>query len=152
MAHTYSAIYIHIVFGTKKRRALLKGDTIERCRTYISALLDGEDARAIRVGGTADHLHILVCMHQEQSVATIVRKIKASSSAFLRREIPGLGSFAWQGGYGAFSVNYKNIDPLISYIDHQEEHHRNKTFEKEMSDILIAGGIEIDERLQFFFN
>ena len=72
---------------------------------------------------------------------------KLSQNALLRlQKWPRRSQFAWQQGYGAFSVSRSNVDDVVRYIANQQEHHRKKTFQEEYVELLVRHGIEYDER------
>jgi putative transposase len=136
MSHAYSRNYVHVVFSTKDRRALIRdrralwslvGDTI---RSY--------GAEPIEIGGTSDHVHLLIQVPPKISVVTLVRAMKANSSKSINEE----GHlFAWQQGYGCFSVSASSLEKVRAYIQQQEEHHRKHSFEEEFKALLAKHGI-----------
>jgi hypothetical protein len=73
-----------------------------------------------------------------------VEVLKSSSSKWLKTQ--GLTNFAWQRGYGAFSVSPSDLDALVSYIDCQEVHHQKKTFQDEFRAFLKKYGMDVDEK------
>jgi len=58
-----------------------------------------------------------------------------------------LASFGWQEGYGAFSIGVSGIEPTISYIRSQEEHHRSRTFREEFVMMIRKHGLDYEERM-----
>ncbi len=102
------------------------------------------DCPALVVRGVADHVHILCRLAKTQSVSNVVEHIKASSSKWLKTQ--GSPTFAWQRGYGAFSVSQSHVAPVTSYIEKQEQHHRTMTFEEEFRLILKRYRVAYDER------
>ena len=102
--------------------------------------------RTLAANGTADHVHVLAVLKPDAAVSGVVRDIKANSSRWLRRDC-GLGNrFAWQGGYGAFSVSESQVARVLGYIERQERHHTRQSFEDEFVGLLRAHGIEFEER------
>jgi REP element-mobilizing transposase RayT len=99
-----------------------------------------------RVGGIADHVHLAIRLARTADVASVVQELKASSSQWLKTKLPRLRRFAWQRGYGAFSVSPADLDALTRYIDAQEEHHRTVTFQDELRALLRKYGVEHDQR------
>jgi REP element-mobilizing transposase RayT len=94
----------------------------------------------------ADHVHILCRLSKNLAAATLVRELKRESSKWVKAEVPALSAFAWQNGYGAFSVSPGHVPVLKDYIARQEEHHRRRSFQDEFRRLLQKYGIEYDER------
>jgi len=113
---------------------------------YLATVARNADCECYRVGGVADHVHIAVRLSRTITVATLVEKLKTSSSKWLKTQSPDLAGFSWQRGYGAFSVGLANLDDLRRYIDNQEEHHRVRTFQEEYRSLLTKYGIVYEER------
>ena len=146
MANTYSSLFYHVVFSTKHREPTITADIRPRLWEYLGGAVRGEGGIPILVGGTADHVHLLVTLRQNKSLADFLRQIKANSSKWVHETFPNAGGFWWQGGYGAFTVSHSGIDAVRSYIANQEEHHRARTFQDEYRDLLTRHGIEFDEK------
>jgi len=144
MGHTYAHLLVHVVFSTKSRRRIITADIRPRLHEYLSGVARKEFGPAIRIGGTADHLHGLLSLSTDVSVAEAMRKWKSPSSGWVHKTFAGKESFAWQTGYGAFSVSESNAASVIRYIDRQEEHHRNRTFEEEFVALLQGHGVAYD--------
>jgi REP element-mobilizing transposase RayT len=100
----------------------------------------------LRVGGVADHVHILCRLGRSISVADLLKELKRSSSQWIKTKDATLGEFYWQNGYGAFSVSPGHVEMLTHYIENQEEHHRTETFQEEFRRLLVKYGFEWDER------
>ena len=99
-----------------------------------------------RVGGVADHVHLAVDLARTVSIAEFVKRIKQSSSVWMKDQ-PGAGpDFEWQAGYGAFSLGQSQLEGLLKYIEGQEEHHRTRSFQEEYRDFLAKYGITADQR------
>ena len=101
---------------------------------------------ALQVGGTEDHIHALVTAPAVPSPSEIAQYLKGDSSKWIHTEFTRMGQFAWQDGYGAFTVSRSNIPSVIAYIKNQPEHHRKKSFQEEYRELLEKHGIEYDER------
>ncbi|MBO6027151.1 MAG: transposase [Bacteroidales bacterium] len=95
------------------------------------------------IGGVADHVHIFVGMHPAESVADLVKQLKGQSSIWVNRNYLH-GKFAWQTGYGAFSYNQSLVPTVKAYVENQRLHHRRKTFQEELTDILRKANIDYD--------
>jgi len=100
---------------------------------------------ALEVGGTQDHVHMLVSLAATHTIATVLKGVKSSSSQWVHRHI-GSRRFDWQDGYGAFSVSRSQVETIRKYIRNQAEHHRHLTFQEEYVKMLSEEGIEFDSR------
>ena len=110
----------------------------------FSGILRNKDCHLIKAGGTSDHVHLLTILSREVSVSEILRDIKTNASKWMHETFPGSGYFAWQRGYGAFTVGYRDVDRVTVYIENQEEHHRTKTYKEEFVELLNAHDVEYD--------
>jgi putative transposase len=146
MASTFACVYYHVVFSTKDHYPHINGSIRARLHEYIGGIVRQAGGIPLSVGGTADHIHALFAMRTEPSLAAMVGKIKANSSRWVHETFPELSKFAWQKGYGVFSVSKSNTGRVQQYIDGQEEHHRRRSFREELMGLLKKHGIEYDER------
>jgi putative transposase len=144
MAQSFGPVYVHIVFSTKHRENLLSKELYTEFARYITPILKDCKARLITAGGMPDHVHLLIDLGRESSVSTLLREIKAKSSAWLRKKTEK--NFSWQSGYGVFSVSPRHMPNVVGYIENQEAHHRTKTFMEEFEDMLKAAGVEYDPK------
>ena len=134
--------YIHIVFSTKYRKPLITPPYEEELHAYIGGVCKELGCPVLIVGGYTDHIHILCMLSKKMALMTLVQKIKASSSKWMKTKDKKLKNFFWQDGYGAFSVNPRQVDIVINYIKNQHEHHRKKSFKEEYR--LILDKFEMD--------
>jgi len=146
MPQSLSLILVHIIFSTKDRAPLLDAAVRPQLHAYLATVARNADCECYRVGGVNDHVHLAVRLARTVTAAKLVEELKTASSKWLKTQSPALAGFAWQRGYGAFSVSHSGLDALKHYIDSQEEHHRTKTFEDEYRVFLEKYGIEFDER------
>ena len=146
MANTYTSLHYHIIFSTKNREPWLVRDIEQRVWEYIGGIARTHKMIALQVGGVEDHIHALVTAPPTVAPFQIAQFLKGESSKWIHEEFPGMRSFAWQDGYGAFTVSKSNIPEVIAYIQNQREHHLKKTFQEEYLDFLQKNGIEYDER------
>ncbi|HEY3244871.1 MAG TPA: IS200/IS605 family transposase [Phycisphaerae bacterium] len=149
MAHTYCSCLVHYVFSTKGRRNSIAAELRPRLWSYIGGIARENEMKALAVGGTDNHCHALVSLPTTLSIAQAVQKLKGGSSLWIHESFPTQASFAWQEGYGAFSIGVAGVADTIAYIDAQEEHHRTKSFEEEYIAFLERHGIEYDARFVF---
>jgi REP element-mobilizing transposase RayT len=146
MPQSLSCLLVHIVFSTKDRAPVLNGAVRPRLHAYLATVSRNAGCECYRVGGVGDHVHLAVRLSRTVTTAKLVEELKTASSKWLKGEAPEWGRFAWQRGYGAFSLAVDGLDAIRQYIDHQEEHHRRRTFQEEYRDFLKGHGIEFDER------
>jgi len=146
MPQSLSYLLTHIVFSTKDRSPVLDPVVRPALHAYLSTVARNADCECFRAGGMADHVHLAVRLSRTITMAQLIEELKTSSSKWLKTQSPALSSFAWQRGYGAFSVGPSDLNALLHYIDTQEEHHRTRTFKDEYRAFLQKYGIEYDER------
>jgi putative transposase len=146
MPQSLSYLLTHIVFSTKDRAPLLDAPVGPALHAYLATVARNVDCECFRVGGVADHVHIAVRLSRTITMAQLIEELKTSSSKWLKNQSPALAAFAWQRGYGAFSVGPSDLNALLNYIDIQEEHHRTRTFQDEYRAFLKKYGIDYDER------
>ena len=146
MAQSLSKILLHIVFSTKNREPWIDQKIRPALQAYLAGGVRALDAEAYRVGGVADHVHIACTLPRTLPVSKLLEEIKKSSSAWIKQQAPTCHDFAWQAGYGAFSLGQSQFDALVAYIDAQEEHHRQRTFKDEFLLLLKRYSVNYDER------
>ena len=146
MPQSLSYLLTHIVFSTKDRTPVLDATVRTALHACLATVARNVDCECFRVGGVADHVHLAVRLSRTLTMAKLIEELKTSSSKWLKTQSPALASFAWQRGYGAFSVGPSDLNALLHYIDTQEEHHRARTFQDEYRAFLTKYGIEYDER------
>jgi putative transposase len=146
MPQSLGLLLIHVVFSTKDRFPCLGPSVLPSLHGYLATMARNQGHECYRVGGVADHVHLAVRLSRTVTVAGLVEEIKTSSSKWLKTKSPDLAKFAWQRGYGAFSVGPADLNALVAYIDRQEEHHRTRSFQEEYRAFLTKYGIQFDER------
>jgi putative transposase len=147
MPQSLAKLYVHLVFSTKGRFPFLKDDALRvELHAYLATVLLNLDCPAVLINSVDDHVHILFKLHRTVTVAKAVEDVKKSSSKWLKSKSPRMGNFAWQAGYGAFSVSESNVPSVVHYIRGQQEHHRIKSFQEEYREFLEKHGIEYDEK------
>lgn len=146
MPESYAFALIHVVFSTRNRKASLNAEVRPRLHAYLATVARNLGCDCYRVGGVADHVHLAIRLSRTSTIANLVQELKASSSKWLKTQSPSLVDFAWQRGYGAFSVGPADLGALQSYIDSQEDHHRTRSFQEEYLAFLNKYAVEYDER------
>lgn len=142
---TYLSLHYHIVFSTKNRVPCLAQEWRDRLHTYMSGTVKGLGGFPQNTGGWNDHVHLLIGLKATHTVSDVLRELKKASTAWLRNEI-GVRNFAWQEGYAAFTVGYRERELVRSYIDRQEEHHAVKSYKEEVLGMLEEHGVEYDPK------
>jgi putative transposase len=146
MPQSLSYLLIHIVFSTKDRAPFLNPEVRPALHAYLATVSRNANCECYRVGGVADHVHLAIRLSRNTTIAHLIEELKISSSKWLKTQSPALAQFAWQNGYGVFSVGPSDLETLRAYIDKQEEHHRTHTFQEEYRTFLKRYGVEYDER------
>jgi len=145
MSHSYTNLLYHIVFSTKARQPLLDDGIRARLFAYLGGLTRAEGGIALVVNGMPDHVHLLAKLRQDKPISDVIRALKAKSSRWIHKTFPACSGFAWQRGYGVFTVSQSQVPRLTAYIQNQEEHHRRRPFQREFLALLKAHGIEFNE-------
>ncbi len=145
MPSTHLSLHYHIIFSTKDRAPIIASAWRERLHAYIGGIARNMGGIAEAVGGVNDHLHLLLGLRSTHCLAESVRDLKAVSSRWVHEEV-GLANFAWQEGYGAFTVSASQRMQVCAYIARQEEHHKKRTFQEEYVEFLKRCGVEYDNR------
>ena len=146
MPQSFASVNLHVVFSTKNRAPAITPDLRQRLYQYLAGTALGNGTKLLDVGGVPDHVHLLLSFGREVTIAETVRTLKAGSSRWVHDAFPGRADFAWQAGYGAFSVGYPELAAVQAYIAGQEQHHQSETFQDEYRRLLTRHGIEWDER------
>ena len=149
MSHAYVSNLMHCTFSTKDRYPFINSELESRLWPYIGGIAKENRMKALAIGGIDDHIHALLSLPSMMSFAKAVQLIKGGSSKWVHDTFPEQNKFAWQEGYGAFSVSVSQVDKTIAYINNQKEHHRRRGFCEELLDLLKKHGIEYDARHVF---
>jgi putative transposase len=145
--HSFTSCLIHCVWSTKNREPFLTPDLCDRLWPYLGGVAKQNQMKALAVGGTADHVHILLSLPATLSVAKATQLLKGNSSKWIHETFPKMRSFAWQEGYGAFSVAVSGVEATVTYIRNQAEHHRTRAFREEFVTMLRRHGFDYDESM-----
>lgn len=149
MAQSLCKMYIHLIFHIKTTSPQIRVNDLESVFSYLGNMVNTTGCSVMRVGGIGNHVHILFLLAKEVCVPHVVEKVKCSSSKWIKTIDPYYSNFAWQGGYGAFSVSQSVIDRTIKYIENQRAHHENQTYNEEYLKYLQSYDIKYDERYVF---
>jgi putative transposase len=146
MAHSYVKVFIHYAFSTKNREKTISPEIQDRLWAYMGGIARENKMTALAIGGVKDHAHVLLSLPSTISIAKAIQLVKGGSSKWMHDTFPEIKDFAWQEGYGAFSVSQSNINRTINYIKNQKEHHRQKGYQEEYVAFLKKHKIEYDEK------
>jgi len=146
MSHAYVSNLMHCTFCTKDRYPAIDSQLESRLWPYLGGIARENRMKTLAIGGTADHVHALMSLPGMMSFSKAVQLIKGGSSKWIHDTFSDQKKFAWQEGYGAFSVSASQAPKTIAYINNQKEHHRRKSFDEEFLELLNKHGIEFDPR------
>jgi putative transposase len=147
MPQSLAQVWLHLVFSTKERRPFLQDDTFrEEMFRMLSFHVKESKCVSASVGGHIDHVHLLVGLSRTITIAKLVEDIKTETSKWAKSVHGGTSVFAWQSGYGVFSVSHSKRTEVDDYIRDQARHHETKTFQDEFRAMCKRHEIEIDER------
>ena len=141
MSRSYVLNYVHCVFSTKGRTQLIRDP--EPLWAYMRGIARNCGFEIISIGGTDNHVHILLSLPAGMHLVDIIRDLKANSSRFMKDKV---SLFAWQDGYAGISVSPSQLETVKQYIDRQEEHHRKRTFDDEFVALLDKSGVPYDRK------
>jgi REP-associated tyrosine transposase len=136
MSHAYTSTLFHVVFSSKEHRSAIAEPA--KLWAYVGGVARNLHYEPLAIGGTENHVHVLVRLPADVSVSEAVQKLKSNSSRWIRKAGAWPG---WQEGYGAFSVSPSNVDTVRRYIQNQAEHHRRRSFEEEFLALLLKSGV-----------
>ena len=146
MPQSLSKVYVHLTFSTKNRQNFIDDLIAQKLFEYLGGICKGLECNPIQVGGHKDHVHILCLLSKKITQIKLLEEVKKRSSKWIKTQGTTYQNFYWQDGYGIFSVNPSEIKVVTEYIQNQEEHHRNKTFQDEFRAFLKKYKIEYNEQ------
>lgn len=137
--------YIHITFSTKNRLPLIQPSIKEELFSYLGGTSKELESQPLIVGGTNNHVHLLVNLSRKIALMSLIEKLKTHSSKWIKTKDSDFKDFYWQKGYGGFSVNPQQVEVVREYISNQEAHHKKVTFQEEYLAFLKKYNIDYDE-------
>jgi REP element-mobilizing transposase RayT len=147
MAQSLAQILVHTVFSTKDRRPFLRDPALrQELHAYLGGILRHLECPPLIVGGVEDHVHMLSSLSRTLSGAEMVKEVKRASSLWIKEKASDLQDFAWQGGYGMFSIGFSQVEQVRRYVARQADHHRKFTFQDELRRLLERYQLSYDER------
>lgn len=138
--------YIHIVFSTKHRQPFIHPPIEDELHAFIGGVCLELGCSVLKVGGYMDHIHILCMLSEETTIVQLLRRMKSTSSQWIKTKGKDYKDFYWQNGYGAFSVDPGQAEKVVDYIRRQHEHHLAQNFQNEYRALLKEHGVDYDER------
>lgn len=144
MSHTSGNILLHFIFSTQGRRPLIRPEFRDELFAYLGGIVREMNGAALIINGENDHVHMLIRVRPVHSAAEMARVVKTNSSRWVREK--HMRDFAWQTGYGVFSVSESNVDAVSKYIAGQHEHHTKHSFQEEFVAFLNRNHVEYDPR------
>ncbi|GAB2984990.1 hypothetical protein GCM10027049_24130 [Mucilaginibacter puniceus] len=140
---SFVKIWVHLVFATKNREPLLKKEFRYDVYKHISENCPEKGIFLQAINGYTDHLHCLISLGKDQSIAKISQLIKGESSFWINKNNLVEGKFSWQDDYFAVSVSESQLEAVTNYIKHQEQHHAKKTFAEEADEFMFKYGWQV---------
>ena len=144
---SYTSLTYHIVFRPYASERVITAQHADALYRYICGFVESRGSKVCKIGGMADHIHMLVQISAKVAVADFMRDLKTSANRFMNDNAQWFPMFrGWGKSYFAITVSASRIPVIKSYIEHQQEHHTKRSFDDEMRMICREYGIEIDER------
>jgi len=145
MSQSLSNVLVHLIFSTKDRMRSLQGVDKESLHKYVMGILTQHSCVPLASNSVDDHIHLLLGLGRTITIADLVKELKTGTAKWIHRSAPERAAFAWQRGYGIFSISPSHKDAVIHYINTQEEHHQRVTFQDEFRRFLKVYGLTHDE-------
>ena len=149
MPQSLSKIYLHLIFHVKTTSPRLRCEDDHTVHSYIGQLVNATGCTNIWVGGADDHVHVLFLLSKDATVSHVVEEVKRNSSRWIKTIGAHYNGFAWQSGYGVFSVSQSVVEKTITYITQQREHHKRCSFAEEYRKFLETYGVSYNEEYVF---
>lgn len=149
MANTYTQLYFHVVFAVKGRQNLISIQWKDELYKYIAGIINNKSQKLLIINGMPDHVHLLLSSSPNFNLSTLVGEVKSNSSRWINENRYVRGKFAWQIGFGAFTVSQSQLTVVTNYIKKQEIHHKTKSFREEYIEFLEAYKIDYEDKYIF---
>ncbi len=146
MAQSLANVLLHIIFSTKNRHPFIDKDIEPELYAYITSISTSCGCYVHKIGGIEDHLHLFTSLPRTLTISDMLEEVKKNSSKWIKTKGEKYCEFAWQKGFGAFSVSASLHGAVSTYISKQKEHHKVYTFQDEYRKILKLNNIPFDER------
>lgn len=144
MTHSFSQVYVHIIYHVKDVMSLINPKDENELYKYIGGLIKISKSIPIQINGTEDHIHILCVISKNISLADFMEEIKTKSSRWIKTKGTQYRYFEWQAGYAGYSVSKSKVGVVTKYIQNQKEHHKQQTTKDEFIQFLQENEVEFD--------
>src|SRR5215471_4310686 len=151
MAHTFSQIYLQVVFAVAARENLIRPAFKEDVQQYMGGIIRNKSQKLIAINCMPDHTHILIGLKPNIALSDLMRDLKSDTSEFINKKKWVRGRFRWQEGFGAFSYSHSQLDRVATYVRNQEKHHARRTFRDEYRTMLRKFDIAFESKYLFEF-
>ena len=145
MPSAWTQNFYHAVFSTKQRAGLITPELETRLYPFIGGIVRDLRCTLLAINGMPDHVHLLIRYRADLSHSQLLQQVKGRSSKWIHEAFGQLGHFAWQEGYGGFTVSQSAVPQVQEYIAAQKQHHQRQDFKAEFLELLRRHGIEYDE-------
>lgn len=144
MSHSVTKIWIHGIFSTKNREALITEKFEKVLYQHMNEILKEKFDIALKsIDGNKDHVHVLFLLNQNHSIKDVFHYLKGESSHWINQNEFLNEKFAWQTGYAAFSISESILNNVIVYIENQKNHHKQKSFSEEYDSFIKKYGLDL---------
>ncbi|HEX2838765.1 MAG TPA: IS200/IS605 family transposase [Phycisphaerales bacterium] len=145
MPRAFTQNFYHMVFSTKRRMEFITPEIEVRLYAFMGGILRDLKCASLAINGMPDHVHLLARYPSDLSHADMLRHVKSRSSKWVHETFQGSQAFAWQDGYGGFTVSKSKVGEVEAYIARQKEHHKEQDFRSEFLGLLRLHEVEFDE-------
>ena len=146
MADTLVSLMVHVVFSTKNRQPIITPEIESELYAYLGGVAKNLESRCLAAGGTANHVHLLISQSKKVALRHLMEELKTGSSKWIKTKASDFAGFAWQDGYGAFTIGESQVEALKAYIAGQKDRHKKLTFEQEFLALLKKYHVQYDDR------
>ncbi len=136
MSKEFISCLMHVVIGTYRQKNFLTADLLNQLSAYLSSVAKSKGMSMVALGGTENHIHLLIALPSKLSVESAINGLKQSSTTWIRQKSERLLSFTWSTGFAAFSISRSQLDSTLLYIQNQERYHLHKSFREEYLEFL----------------
>lgn len=140
MGHSFNKIWVHAIWATKDRKTLITPSIEEKLHQFMTQEFQEMGCPVEIINGMPDHVHCLFRLNPKKSISEVIKQVKGSSSYYINHSDLIPQKFAWQTGYGVFSVSESGVKNVYRYIQNQKDHHDKKSFQQEYEEFLLMYG------------
>jgi putative transposase len=137
MGHTYTSIYLHVIWATKGRHAFITPELKSPLFAYMGGIFRNLETKVLAMDGVTDHVHAVIEIPPALAASDVIGIVKSNSSRWAEER----GRFQWQEGFAAFSVSRSNLDRVVRYVRNQEAHHRKASLNEELDVLFEKHGL-----------